>query len=444
MPLRRFFSATISPRTVLRALAAGFGIVLVLMGAASGVALQQAAIVRKSAEGLVREQLLMARLLNEVQLEEKALTEALHRVARSPSQLDRAELLADLAHADSALERLATETAHTHEALTWAELQRCAASFTQEVRRVLRGSQKAAREEIDGLFVLHDRVVQLSRQLLDDTTEHLRAAEALIESESRTLSSELGLLLGSSFLIAGACAAGTLAYARQSIRQIESQSDELDRVSWHMLQTQETVARRFSHELHDELGQSLAAVKANLTIPSQFRDRAQHQADCVRLVDSAIENVRSLSQLLRPVILDDFGLEAGLRWLCDGFGQRTRIEVNFASTVPDRLHMDTETHLFRIAQEALTNVARHSKASSVNITLHRVGEDLQLVLEDNGRGLPSDPAARRASVGLVGMRARARECGGRLLLEPVTPTGLRVAVTVPARPPEEPLPEGAP
>ena len=229
----------------MRALAAGFGIVLVLMGAASGVALQQAAIVRKSAEGLVREQLLMARLLNEVQLEEKALTEELHRVARSPSQLDRAELLADLAHADSALERLATETAHTHEALTWAELQRCAASFTQEVRRVLRGSQKAAREEIDGLFVLHDRVVQLSRQLLDDTTEHLRAAEALIESESRTLSSELGLLLGSSFLIAGACAAGTLAYARQSIRQIESQSDELDRVSWHMLQTQEALDPRF-------------------------------------------------------------------------------------------------------------------------------------------------------------------------------------------------------
>jgi signal transduction histidine kinase len=413
------------------------------MGAASGVALQQAAMVRKSADDLVREQLLMARLLNEVQLEEKALTEALHRVVRSPSQLDRAELLADLAHADSALERLAAETARTPEAQTWTELQRCTASFTQEVRRVLRGSQRAAREEIDGLFVLHDRVVQLSRQLLDDTTEHLRAAEALIESESRTLSSKLGLLLGSSFLLASACAAGTLAYARQSIRRIESQSDELDRVSWHMLQTQETVARRFSHELHDELGQSLAAVKANLTTPSQTRDREQRQSDCVRLVDSAIENVRSLSQLLRPVILDDFGLAAGLRWLSDGFGQRTRIAVHFESTVPERLHMDTETHLFRIAQEALTNVARQSKASTVKIALHRLGENLQLTLEDNGRGLPTDPALNRASIGLVGMRARARECGGDLLLEPAAPTGLRVIVTVPARPPEEPPPDAA-
>ncbi len=126
------------------------------------------------------------------------------------------------------------------------------------------------------------------------------------------------------------------------------------------------------------------------------------------------------------------------------FSQRTRIEVQFESSVPERLHMDTETHLFRIAQEALTNVARHSKASCVKITLQRHGHNLRLTLEDNGQGLPSIPAPNRESLGLVGMRARARECGGRLILETPAPSGVRVVVLVPAGPPEEPAPEDAP
>jgi signal transduction histidine kinase len=135
----------------------------------------------------------------------------------------------------------------------------------------------------------------------------------------------------------------TIVFARTSIRKIESQASELSRVSWHMLQSQELMARRFSHELHDKLGQSLAAVKANLSAwPSR-------RADCLESVDSAIANVRELSQLLHPVILDDFGLDAGLRWLTDGFAQRTDIRTDYVSTFQGRLDDETETHLFRIA-----------------------------------------------------------------------------------------------
>ena len=86
--------------------------------------------------------------------------------------------------------------------------------------------------------------------------------------------------------------------------------------------------------------------------------------DCLHLVDEAIGNVRQMSQLLRPTILDDFGLEAGLRWLGEGFAARTGIEANFDSSFSGRLPDETETHLFRIAQEALTNVARHSGAQA--------------------------------------------------------------------------------
>jgi two-component system sensor histidine kinase UhpB len=199
-----------------------------------------------------------------------------------------------------------------------------------------------------------------------------------------------------------------------------------------MLQSQEETARRFSHELHDELGQSLAAVRSNLTSSSQD-DKIERRADCVQLVDEAIANVRELSQLLRPVILDDFGLDAGLRWLTEKFGQRTRIKTEYESCLAGRLHSDTETHLFRIAQEALTNIARHSQATKVIIMLEAEVAIVRLTIIDNGCGLAPDRQESPASLGLIGMRARARECGGTLALQPVQPKGLRIVVEVPLK-----------
>lgn len=211
---------------------------------------------------------------------------------------------------------------------------------------------------------------------------------------------------------------------------MEWQAMELNRVSWHMLQTQETAARRFSHELHDELGQSLAAVKANLLSvnPSEFGARRD---DCIHLVDEAIANVRELSQLLRPVILDDFGLDAGLRWLTDKFAQRTGLKVNFNSSLHRRLDDEIETHLFRIAQEALTNIARHSAASSVNISLREAEDKIWLSIEDNGRGF-QQKVVPGSSIGLTGMRARASQIGGELNISSPSSKGVRIEVWVPA------------
>ena len=115
--------------------------------------------------------------------------------------------------------------------------------------------------------------------------------------------------------------------------------------------------------------------------------------DCLRLVDEAIGNVRQMSQLLRPTILDDFGLEAGLRWLCEGFAARTGIEVDCDRTYAGRLPDETETHLFRIAQEALTNVARHSGARHAAIRLESHADEIRLEIRDDGRGFTPVPAA---------------------------------------------------
>jgi signal transduction histidine kinase len=182
--------------------------------------------------------------------------------------------------------------------------------------------------------------------------------------------------------------------------------------------------------MHDELGQSLTGLKAALVSmrPDEFTERRR---DCVHLLEEAIGNVRELSQLLRPVILDDFGLDAALRWLADRFQERTRIQVDYSSDFLGRLPDLVETHLFRITQEALTNVARHSGATTVRIRLHAAGERIRLSITDNGVGF--SPDARQArGLGLVGMRARAQQVGGTLKIESEATGGVRIEVNVPA------------
>jgi signal transduction histidine kinase len=215
-------------------------------------------------------------------------------------------------------------------------------------------------------------------------------------------------------------------------RRMELQANELNRVSWHMLENQETTARRFSHELHDELGQSLTAVKANLLALDHGTtlDRLRLN-DARQLVDEAIRNVRELSQLLRPVILDDFGLDAALRFLSDGFMQRTGIDVQYTSDFEGRVQDETETHLFRIAQEALTNIARHSGATQVKIQLHAEQARLHLHISDNGRGLDSEHAPESSGLGMIGMRARARSTGGELQVQSQKGSGVRIGIWVP-------------
>ena len=422
----------ITQRTVLRGLVAGFGLVVVLLGIAGLAAVRDSQAIRRTAGGIVREQLLIARLLNEVQAEENTLTEVLHQITRRTQGLDREAMLRGLSEADEAVARLASDAAPTAKAEVWRRLESSVRSFSAQARELLSSQGAVSDPAINRLFEKHDEVVALIQSLLQESTAHLGQADRQIEKQSRGLARESALLLGSSFMLAALCALGTILFVRHSIRRIEWQAGEINRVSWHMLQTQEEAARRFSHELHDELGQSLAAVRANLTSKSHDTSGAR-SADCVQLVDEAIANVRELSQLLRPVILDDFGLDAGLRWLAEKFAQRTRIKVDYDSTCSGRFADETETHLFRIAQEALTNIARHAGAARVLIQLALEGENIRLSIIDDGKGLPDDETESPPSLGMVGMRARARQCGGELSVSPAPPHGLRIEAVVPLR-----------
>jgi signal transduction histidine kinase len=424
-----FEPARITERAVFRVLVAGFALVLFLVGAAGFVALRGTRAIELDAAKVGREQLTMARLLNDVQAGQNTMAAILHQLAPGQEAMDRRKLIAELEAADLALARLAASRANTHEAPRWRELEGAVREFTSGVREAI--SQRGPRRPADlvPLFELHDRVVRVEQQLLLSSEKRMEDTEQDIEQASRALAANSRLLLGACLVLALLTAILTIVFARTSIRKIESQASELSRVSWHMLQSQESMARRFSHELHDELGQSLAAVKSNLS--SGHSGWALRRGDCLQLVDSAIANVRELSQLLHPVILDDFGLDAGLRWLTEGFAQRTGIRTDYISSFVGRLDDETETHLFRIAQEALTNVARHSGAQAVVVELRPSGGGLRMAVEDNGRGLPEPPALGRPSLGLVGMRARAKEIDAELRFRIPAGGGLRIEVDVP-------------
>ncbi len=278
---------------------------------------------------------------------------------------------------------------------------------------------------------IQDSAGELVREQLVDPARGAQL-EQIIEQETKSLIDELAWVLGLCILLAAATAGMTGWVIQQAFAKLEWQSAELEHVSWHMLDGHEKMARRFSHEMHDELGQSLSGLRGLLSRVKESEFGALRQ-ECIAVVDEVLQSVRKLSQVLRPVILDDFGLDSGLRWLCERFTQRTQIVVDYHSNLEGRVAEALETHLFRIAQEALTNIARHSGATEAWVNLEHRGDRLILTVTDNGHGLPASPAHQGPSLGMVGMRARARQVDGELIVENREEGGLRIRVDAPLR-----------
>ena len=204
-----------------------------------------------------------------------------------------------------------------------------------------------------------------------------------------------------------------------------------------LIDAQETERQRIARELHDEIGQVLTAVRINLQTAKTARDTAEaarHIEDSIRVTDEALRQVRDLSLDLRPPHLDDFGLTTALRWFIDRFSQRTGIVTEFEATDDEqRLTRETETACFRIAQEALTNVARHAKAKRVSVRLNRNRDQLFLTVKDDGVGFDvkalkdSTPVA----LGLRGMKERASAVRGRIDIDSADGKGTQVRARFP-------------
>jgi signal transduction histidine kinase len=176
--------------------------------------------------------------------------------------------------------------------------------------------------------------------------------------------------------------------------------------------------RRIAVELHDELGQVLTAVKIHLASLQRApgAPSPSHLSDAVASVDGAMQTVRNLALDLRPSVLDDLGLPAALRWYVDRMARGASLEAHLAVDAVLRLEPEVETACFRVAQEALTNVARHARARRVWLGLQARGDVLELSVRDDGIGFDVAAARERAgsgvSIGLLGMEERVSLLGG--------------------------------
>ena len=217
--------------------------------------------------------------------------------------------------------------------------------------------------------------------------------------------------------------------------------EELRRLSGQLLRSQDEERRRIARELHDSTGPDLAALAAMLvqlraSVPSAARKSRRLVSECKALAEQCIRRVRTLSFVLHPPVLDEAGLEDAIRDYVDGFTKRSGIEVELALPVSTRrLPRDVELALFRVVQEALANVHRHSGSQQVKIRMDR-NADLKLEISDHGRGASSKvPPAKRqprfkVGVGIPSMQERVKLIGGRLEIDS-TSHGTTVRVTIP-------------
>ena len=208
----------------------------------------------------------------------------------------------------------------------------------------------------------------------------------------------------------------------------------------HIQRAREDERTALARDIHDDLGQALTGIKIDLVMLSRQLDAEQREAASQRLdsslvaVDSAIQSLRRVSRELRPAVLDQVGLSAALRAHGREFASRTGIRVEYA--LPEELFplsVEQRTALFRIAQEALTNVARHARAQSVRLGLAISDGDVHLTIQDDGIGIaPQHPPGPRASLGLLGMEERAQIVGAKLKLVTGRGKGTTIEVILPA------------
>ena len=221
---------------------------------------------------------------------------------------------------------------------------------------------------------------------------------------------------------------------------LEHSREELRQLTAGLLLAREEERTAIAREIHDVLGQTLTALKMDVMwigarspadAPAAIRQKVTAMAG---LIDDMIVTVRRIATSLRPGVLDDLGLAAAVEWQAQEFEQRTDIHCTFRSSVDESaLDPPVSTALFRILQEALTNVARHSRARRVAVTLEHAGTDIVLEVRDEGVGITAADAASVRSIGLAGMRERAQLVGGGFSISGAAGAGTTVRAQVPRR-----------
>ena len=296
-----------------------------------------------------------------------------------------------------------------------ADISREALPFSSETTSIMKGMRD---EERRLLGIREERSGRLFRLAIIVLAVTFVLALALFSVHYRLLSLELT--------------------ARGKAERIARDSeDSLRRLTGRLLQLQDEERRKFSRELHDSLGQYLAGVKMNLEMFSRTQPTDSLLSEAIQMLDQSISETRTISHLLHPPLLDEAGFASAARWYVEGFAQRSGIQVK--TDIPDdvgRMPKAVELSLFRVLQEGLTNIHRHSGSSKAEISLKVLPGRVVLEVVDYGRGIPQDllgvfrSNGTNSGVGLAGMRERIRELGGQLDIQS-GPAGTGISAIMP-------------
>jgi PAS domain S-box-containing protein len=236
-------------------------------------------------------------------------------------------------------------------------------------------------------------------------------------------------------------AASWTAIAVQNARlfdQLRSGRERLRQLARQVVIAQEVERRRISHELHDEAGQALTALKINLdmiraSLPPEQEEVQQKLAEAVDTADQTMEKIRRLAHGLHPPVLDKFGLRPAIEGLCDDFASKTHLDIQAHVDPLPSLDDQLAISLYRVLQEALTNVVKHADATGVDVALIHEGNSIELSVSDDGQGFV--PAVEKVispgGMGLAGMQERVELLGGELYVDSRPGQGTRIVVRVP-------------
>ena len=220
-------------------------------------------------------------------------------------------------------------------------------------------------------------------------------------------------------------------------KEMQEMNEQLRNLAAHLQNVREEEQTRISREIHDELGQMLTAIKMDVTSADKKLKASPEIASAtllgvLKMVDTTVKTIRRIASELRPSILDDLGIIEALEWQCSEFEKRNQIKCSFTCSDPIlTINREIAIGLYRIFQEALTNIARHSGAGRVIASLLVEPQQLVMTIADDGKGFDPEAVKAKKSLGLVGIKERALMMKGKLITETAPGKGTTIRITVP-------------
>jgi signal transduction histidine kinase len=302
--------------------------------------------------------------------------------------------------------------------------------ISSPIIRVTDATKKVADGELNTPLAVkrHDEIGTLAdsfNKMAQDLAKHRRHLEELVEERTYELEAANEQLQKE------------IAERKASEEQLKQSRERLRDLASHLESIREEERSRIAREIHDELGQALTALKMDIHWVGQRLSEDQglllEKTKAVsRLIDTTTQSVQRISSELRPGLLDDLGLSAAIEWQAAEFQKRTSISCEIISDPDDiTLHHALSTAVFRVFQEALTNIARHANATEIQIVLRKKSDAVDLTVRDNGRGITEKQISDERSFGLIGMRERVHHFGGDLTISGMSNKGTTVSATIP-------------